>query len=527
MCKTPLVFLLILMALFGCHCSKKPTIEKKILRINLGDEPQSLDPRRVRDPNAMTLLRMCFEGLTRIGPDDTPQLALASTCSISEDLKTYRFTLRPALWSNGSSVKASDFEYAWKRALSPTFCSDQSFLLYLIKGGKQAKEDLIPLEEVAIYAEDEKTLVIELESPVPYFLELLAAPIFYPVCEEVDRRNPRWAEKAETFVCNGPFLLKAWRHHDRISVEKNPTYWDKNSVHLDGIDLAMVCSDTEMKLFEKRDLHWAGSPLSTLPLDALNGLKQEGKITPFPIAETSFIRANTEHPLLSHPKVRKALCFAIDRKAIVDHVTQGGQVPVTSLIPPSLMGKSGGYFQDADVENAAKLFKEALAELNIQEPKLTLSYIASERSYLIAQALQQQWYQALGIHITLEGIERKVYFSRLSKQDYQLAFCSWRADFHDPINFLEVFKYKTKGSNNTHWENPDYIQLLDASFTEGNSQKRLKMLQRSEEILMEAMPIFPVFQYSMLYLKDEHLRGVFLSSLGNLDFKWAILENPN
>ena len=502
----------------------------KILKINLRDEPQSLDPRLTRDPSDMTLMRMFFEGLTRIGPGDKPQLALASEVELSKDLKTYRFTLRPASWSNGDPVKAGDFVYSWTKTLDPASISDNAFLLYLIKNGKQVKAKELPIEELGVRAEDEKTLIVELESPTPYFLELIASPVFFPVHEGVDRQNPHWAEKEGSYVSNGPFLLKQWRHHDLIVAEKNPSYWDKESVHLDGIELMMVCSDTEMKLFEKGELHWAGSPISTLPLDALGSLKREGKVHPLPIAETGFIRANTKDPLLSHPKLRKALALAIDRKEIVEHVTQGGQVPVTSLVPPALMQQTEGYFQDADVQSATKLLDEALEELEISRKELshiTFSYAASERAHLIAQAIQEQWNRAFGFQVTLEAIERKVYFDRLSKQDYQLAFCSWRADFQDPINFLEVFKYNTQSTNNTHWEDPEYIQLLDASSLEPSRELRLAMLKKCEGILMEAMPIFPIFQYSLLYLKDEQLQGVFLSSLGNLDFKWSILDNSN
>ena len=151
-------------------------------------------------------------------------------------------------------------------------------------------------------------------------------------------------------------------------------------------------------------------------------------------------------------------------------------------------------------------------------------YRAKERNHLIAQAVQQQWFEAFGIRVKLESMEGKVCFDRISKQDYQIASCDWIADFADPINFLEVFKYKKGGSNNTCWENERYVQLLDASLHLSDPDQRLALLAQSEKILIEEMPIIPVFHYTMQYVNQPSLKNVVLSSMGQVDFKWASLE---
>lgn len=119
---------------------------------------------------------------------------------------------------------------------------------------------------------------------------------------------------------------------------------------------------------------------------------------------------------------------------------------------------------------------------------------------------------------------KKVYYSRLSNQDYQLAIGSWTADFKDPLNFLEVFKYKESGSNNTLWENGEYIQLLDSLKKVHSRQERRQILSDSQSLLMKEMPIIPIFHYNMVYLKNERVEGVVLSSMGTMDFKWAYLQ---
>ena len=242
-----------------------------------------------------------------------------------------------------------------------------------------------------------------------------------------------------------------------------------------------------------------------------------------PKAETAYLRVNIEIFPLDQQKLRRALALAINRKAIVDHVLQGGQRCAMGFLPPSMKLKNAGYFEDGAIEQAKELFDEAMRECGGKFPSLTLTYINSQRSHLIAQAIQQQWFDAFGVRIGLEAVERKVYFDRLSHRDYDLAFCSWGADFHDPVDFLEVFQYQ---SQNNLWEDPLYVQTLNDSFSVADSDERRVLLAKCEQILMDAMPIIPIFHYSALYLKDEKLKDVVLSSLGNLDFKWARLENP-
>lgn len=521
--------LLLAFALCLAGCSIKSKNQKGIVRFNLGDEPHSLDPRIARDPQSQMLVRMLFEGLTRIGPSDQPELAVASSLQLSEDLTTYTFTLRECFWSNGDRVKASDFTYAWNSLLDPASPSDQGYQLYMIKNAKAVKEGILPADSLGVHAVQDNILVVELEHPVPYFLELIAAPFFSPVHSLTDQANPRWAERPETYISNGPFTLESWHHHDQISVRRSKNYWDKSVVSLEGLDLFMVENDTALHLFEKGEIHWTGSPIGVIPVDALAHLKETVGISSKPRAETAFLRANTELRALSDPRVRKALALAIDRQAIAEHVLQAGQLPAQSLIPPSMQLSDQPYFDDHNPEKAKELLNQALSD-SIKDrhlEELTLTYIQSERTHLVVQALQQQWNRAFGFQVNLEGVERKVYFDRIKKRDYDLAFCSWGADFHDPINFLEVFKYKDQSTNNTGWENGTYVSLLNASSQIQDASERNSLLKRCEEILMEEMPIIPIFFYSMVYMQDPSLSGVVFSSLGNLDFKWAQLHNAN
>ena len=510
--------LLLLLPLLFCACQSS---QKSTLRVNVGAEPQTLDPRKGRDLQVVTITRMFFDGLTRAGKDDKAELAVAERVSVSEDLKTYTFHLKDTHWSNGEPVTANDFAYAWKKVLDPKFMADNAFQLYVIKNAKKAKAGACDLNSVGIYALDRNTLLVELENPTPYFLELVAFPVFFPVNQRVDQADPRWAESGKNYVSNGPFVLKEWKHSDVMEVQKNSKYWDAKSVNLPEMQLVMVNEDTEFKMYEKKELDWAGSPLSVLPLDAIAALKKQKHLNSKPLLGTYFLRTNIERAPFNNSAVRRAFAAAINRKEIVEHVTQGNQMLATSFVPPVMGLQKEVYFSDGDVELAANLLKAEGIE-NI--PEVTLLYAAGERNHLIAQTMQQQLRRALNVEIKLEGVERKVYFNRVSKQDFQLACCSWTADYNDPLTFLDIFKFKESGSNNTRWSDERYTELLDKAGVATDPEKRKEYLAQSEKVLMQAMPVIPIFHYTMLYVQNERVKDVVVSPMGTLDFKWAYLE---
>lgn len=510
-------YLVQLFLLLLCACSSSPSTN---LRVNIGSEPRTLDPRKARSLQDQTMAKVFFEGLFRINPQEKAEFSLAEKVEVSENGKVYVFTLRNAKWSNGDPVTAEDFVYAWKGVLHPEFLSEQAFQMYVIKNAKAAKSGKVDVEAVGVRALDAKTLQVELENPTPYFLDLLTMPVFFPVPSKIDRANPHWAEESTTYVCNGPFTLDQWRHSDAILVKRNPRYWDAAHVRLGGIEMVMVNEETEFKMYEKNELDWAGSPLSILPLDALPKLKEKQALYQKPFLATYFFRVNTEKAPFDDTSLRRAFALSINRKEIIEHVTQGGQLPAMGLVPPKMGLEQTAYFSDGDVDAAKLLLADAdLAAL----PPITLLYLAGERNHLIAQAVQDQWSKAFGIRIYLEPVERKVYYDRIAKKDFQLAAGSWTADFNDPLNFLEVFKFKTNGSNNTSWEDERYIALLDKAVQMVDLQERCSLFQASEEILMEAMPIIPVYYYTQLFVKGERLQDVVVSALGSIDFKWAYI----
>lgn len=512
------------------HHKKSSGSSKKVaqaIRINITSEPASLDPRKARSLNDINLIKMVMEGLIRINYEGRPAPSLADHYTISEDQKTYTFTLAKSSWSNGSPVTSHDFIYSWKKVLSPNFPADNASFLYVIKNARLIREGKLPMSMLGIQAPDDMTLVVHLEKPIPYFLELLASPIFYPVHAQTDKENPHWAENAETFVSCGPFKFAEWKHSDFISVVKHDQYWDAANVKLKNINMVMVSPETGLNMYQKNELDWEGSPFSNIPLDSMDALKEKGELHTQSFLITSFIRTNVQKAPFNSVHARKAFALAMDRKNLIDHVLGGYSAYASGLVPTSLGLRESEYFQDSNLAEAKSLLELAIKNGEISKKDLsniTLSFMSNDKNYRICQAIQQQWKEAFDIDVKIEAVEHKVYFSRVSKQDFQLALGSWVADFRDPINFLEVFRTREVGTNNTNWENHEYLNKLEKSYETQNAEERKVLLQECENILVQEMPVIPIWHGNLHYVRNDHVKNVVMSDMGGIDFKWAFVD---
>lgn len=506
--------------------AQAPSSAPKVFRANLHSEPPTADPGIAEDATSGAVVRATFDGLTRLDKDAKPMNSVAQDVKISDDRKTYTFTLRDSKWSNGEPVTAKDFEFAWKRALDPKTASNYAYQLYYIKNGEKANKGEVPLDQVGVKALDDKTLQVELENPTPFFLELTAFYTYYPVNRKVVEANPKWATEAKTHVGNGPFKIESWEHKNKMVLVKNENYWDKDAVKLDRIEFAMIEDEnTELSMWENGELDWAGAPMSSLPLDAVPALKESGKFKNYVTISTYMFKMNTEKPPFNNVKIRKAFAYAINRKEITDAVLQQGQIPATGYVPPTMGLNPDGYFKDNDVDTAKKLLAEGMKELGITKlPPITFSYNNKGENAKIAEAVQDQWKKSLGVDVKLEAKEWKVYIEDLHQGNFQIGRMSWLGDFNDPINFLEVFKEKMGGNNDTRWENAKYKELLNQSAKETDPAKRKEILKQAEAILMDEMPMTPIYFRTESYVKNDKVKDVILDPLGNVDFKWATIE---
>ncbi|MCF6138722.1 peptide ABC transporter substrate-binding protein [Pseudalkalibacillus berkeleyi] len=503
--------------------------EQKI-RVNINTEPFSLNPGLANDTTSGGVLLQTFEGLTRIGKDGKPENAMAKDVKKSEDLKKYTFTIRDATWSNGDKVTAQDFEYAWKWAINPKNEAQYAYQLYYLKNGESVNMGETPVDQLGVKAIDEKTLEVTLENPTPYFLELTAFYTYFPVNSKIAKENPKWyTDAGENYTSNGPFVMNKWAHNDKIILKKNKEYWDAKAVNLEQIEMIMVNDpNTELSMFDNGELDWAGSPMGNLPTEAIPSLKDEKRLNIEPIAGTYWYKFNTSKKPFNNVNIRKAFAYSINREAIVNNITKGGQIPGMAAVPPTMIEENEkGYFKDNEVDEAKKLLEKGLKEEGYGSvadlPAITLSYNTDESHAKVAQAIQDMWKKNLGVNVKLSNAEWKVYIDKLHSGNYQIGRMGWLGDFNDPINFLELYKEKG-GNNDTRWHNDEFASLLEKSATETDEKARLKMLKDAEEILMDEMPIAPIYFYTNTWVQNENLQDVVLSGLGDAQFKWASVK---
>jgi oligopeptide transport system substrate-binding protein len=519
--------LLVCFLVLTSSCSKESPKEPEspqTLSIAIAGDPTSLDPRLARDLPTATVLKLLYEGLTRIDRNGEAQLALAQQLLLSEDRKSYTFTLRPSSWSDGTQVTATDFEETWKSLLAPDFPAPNAYQLYIIKNAKAAKEGQLPLDQIGIKATAHDTLTVELEHPCPYFLQLLACHFFFPVPSAMRASGIVLQPQAHS-ASNGPFKFSSWQPRSQFAVEKNPAYWDADAVKMEKIALLVLDENTALQLFLSDQLDWAGSPLSTLPQDAVPALKAQKLLQIASGAGTQWFRFNTQVPPFNDPRLRRALSLALNRQEIAEHVTQGGQTPAIGIIPPVLGIPPQHYYQDHDTAEAQRLFKEAQPAL-MQKP-IFLRYVSNDRNQKIAQTVQQQWNSLFGPLVELQGSEAQLFLDHLRRGDYQVALGSWFADIRDPLNFLEIFESKQRATNQTFWESARYQTLLERSTQENAPEERLRTLLEAEELLMEAMPVAPLLHSSFNYLVSPRVQNVYFSELGYLDFKHAYMRETS
>lgn len=532
-CRHFWMFFLLCGLLVGCKKSELTPQERwknQILTLNIFSEPPTLDPGQSTDSPSGTVLNMLFEPLMRRGPNNLPQPATAESVTVSEDGKTYTFHLRESYWSNGDPVTAHDFIYAWKRVLKPSFPSNFAYQLYVIKGAENAKEGKGSLDDVGLHAPDDHTLVVELENPTPYFNELLQISCFLPIHQATDEGNPKWPlEASMNYVSNGPFRLTSWTHNNELVLERNPNYWDRSAVKLNKIILLMIeDSNTELGLFEDKVIDWTGKPVSMgIPTDAIPNLTASGRLEFRPMAAVYYYQFNvTKFPMQS-ANIRRAFAYAIDRQAIVSNITKGGERPATCMVPPPLSLQKEKCFRDHNIAEAQRLFNMGLKELGTTKEKLPpiiISYNSGEGHHKLAQTIQQQWKATFGIDVTLENLEWKVYLDKLQQGDFMIGRMTYIADYNDPYTFLNPFKYKDGRLNHTCWFDDNYNALLEEAAKSSDNQHRLALLKTAELKLIHQMPAIPVYFLTNSFMRNPFLKGVYLSPIGEADFKTAYFD---
>lgn len=520
-------FCVLLCVMMACNPNQSSkSMKEQNLRINLRKEPLSLDPRKGNDMVTSQIHFMLYEGLFRLNPDMSLSLAQAESYEISADHKIYTFHLKTTSWSDGSPVTAYDFEKAWKSILDPDFSSPDAYLLYPIKNAKAVKAGKLPLDQVAIQAQDAKTLVVELEMPTPYFLQILASSVLLPVNATMDKNNPNWANQPAQLLSNGPFKLKEWRFNQEMVFEKNPHYHLANRVKLSHIFIEIM--DREMAvlhMFASGYFDLVGTPLSFFPRELIDDLEKKKLLSFYPVATTKFLAFNTSRPPFHNANIRKALALAINRKSIVDHITRLNEKEALNIIPPALLANDSAYFSDGDLVKAKEYLQKGMDELQVKDlGPITFMYVSSEINHTLAQALQQMWSKNLGVHVNLQNVEFKTLHERSAQGNFSIGLFAWLADYGDSMNILERFIDKTNHRNYPKWENSLYNHLIEEAHQATTQSQYLAKIKEAERLLIDEMPLTCLFHENYTFLIHPRVKGFAVSPLGHIYFDQITID---
>lgn len=507
--------------------------EQGILLLGNGAEPKTLDPQRATGVTENRIISSLVEGLVAYHPtdDNLPEPGVAERWEPNADASQWTFFLRPdALWSNGDPVTADDFVYSYRRMLDPGFTGEYAQMLYVLANAEAYHRGRIgDFTEVGVEALDAGTLRFTLVGPTPYFLNMLKHYSWFPVHPETIEAHGGPLDLSgawtlpEHFVGNGAFVLDEWRPNQYIRVAASPTYWDRQRLRLKEVYFFPVEDDnTEKRMFDSGLLHLT----STVPTNDIPRLKTSRPdiLHIDDYLGTYFFRLNVTRPPLNNPLVRKALNYATDRRAIVEKVTLGDQKPATAYVPPGFEG----YTSPVELRHDPALARSSLAQAGFPGgqgfPELRLLFNTSEGHRKVAEALVAMWNDVLGINLQLENKEWKVYLDAQTHLDYDISRSGWIGDYMDPVTFLEMFT-TGNGNNDTGWSNPRYDDLISRAFRSPDEASHFSLLREAEAILLEELPIVPLYWYTRIYLKDPRLKGWEPKLLDNHPLKYVFFGN--
>ena len=491
----------------------------------------TLDTRGITWLQDMRIAYALYEGLYTLDPRTLkPVLGCADRVDITPDKTVYTFHIRDgARWCNGDDVTAGDFIFAWRRALEQP--GDYTYLFNCIAGAEAYKTACgqgkpADFSTVGVKAIARKTLRVHLKQPVKFFPDLCAYVSYLPLHEPsmrkfriVDAKTGRVSYDARftrppNLVGNGPYRLESWEFKQRLRLVASDYYWNRAAVKSKVID-ALCYSDvrTAFLRYEMGGIDWISDINSMDAADLLARGRKDIHI--FPGFGTYFYSINCQPKLkdgrpnpLADVRVRQSLCMALNKRPIIDNVTRLHQPIADTFLPPSVFA---GYQSPQGLPHDPQRARQLLADAGYPGgrgfPKLSILYNEGDEHGLIAQICRKQWLDVLGIDIELEALEIKSFRQRLHGRDYTIARASWMGDYDDPSNFLGKF-ISTSDNNDAGWANARYDRLCRDGETETDPTRRNAMFTQAEQILVDDVPIIPLYFYVNCYLYPDRVRGL-------------------
>lgn len=506
-----------------------PTL--KTVKFNVGFDPETFDPQASDNlENSMVVTQM-YDTLYRENVNGEFEPSLATGYTLSDDGLVYTFTLRDGLtFADGTPLTAEDVAFSWTRALDPVNAFPYSYQLYYIKNGAAFNEGTATAADLGLEVVDEKTLVVTLEAPTPYFVSLTGFTTYGIVSKAFVEKQETYGVDAASSLASGPFTIAEWNQGQYVKFVKNENYWDAENVHLDELYMYAVGeSSTEIQMYETEQLDITYKTMS--PADQTR-LGAEGLLKEWASLMTSYITVNTELEPLNDVRVRNALLLALNRKQIAEAVIMNAEA-VTGFVPngytavddPSKLFRNETLIPaEGDVAKAQQLLADAGYPNGEGFPTdFELLYTSNESNKALCEAIVEMWRVNLGITVVASPLDGTTRAERRKNGDFAFSNDGWSTDYLDPFSFLEL---GITGNiyNFAKYSNADYDALMDIVKNTSDQTVRQEKMVAAEKIYVADAPVLPLANSKKLYMQKDNIKNVVRSLLGQIDFKWTDVE---
>lgn len=521
----------------GATAAKAYDLETQSITTSIRQEPPQLDSTRQQDTTSDMILGHVIEGLARYDAQNRIVPGVAERWEIRPDGATF-WLREDSVWSDGKPVTAHDFVFAWQTVVDPATASPYAFIVYTVKNGEAINNRELPRSALGVRAVSDRVLEVEFENPIGYFDKLIAFSTFDPIREDFYRsRNGRYAADAEDLLYNGPFRITRWVHGASLRLEKNPTYWNRDAIRLNAIDIAYITTDTNARL----NLFADGRVVDVdhIPGEALEQvLQKRWPVGRFADGSVWYLEINQrpDRAIGRNLHFRKAVQLADDRAELVYKVLKTPSYSVAeSLFPAWLKGAEGPFRAEhppppiqTDPVAAREHLETARQELGLEEfPPLVLLSQDSPNAVKHSEYVQDKLRRVLGLDVSIDRQIFKQYLEKANNGDFDLLVSGWNPDFDDPMTFADLFA-SWNDNNRGHYENPVLDRNVRIAQSSLDPHARMTAFGEIQRILIDDAAIVLNYERGVMYVQDPHVKGVVRRAVGpEPDYTYAYLvENP-
>jgi oligopeptide transport system substrate-binding protein len=518
------------------------------LTLNLASEPASIDPALNSAVDGAVMLNHFFEGLVKLAPEGSAagvemsdavlapgQAERWDVVNNADGTQVWTFQLRQDIkWSDGQSVTADDFVYAWQRLVDPATAADYAYMLDVVVNALDVMDGVKAPSELGVKALDASTFEVTLITNVPYFTDIAGFPAAFPVRRDIiEKYGDQWTFDPASYIGNGTYKLESWNHSEQIVAVKNENHYDYANLGPEKLIFKLMDDQNAMlNGWQTGELDY----IEDLPLEEIPGLLASGDLKIVPYLGTYYVEFQTTRAPFDNPKVREAFNLVIDRTFIVKNITQTGQLPASGFVPSGIydVGQTGDFrevggdyysIKDADYaancERARKLLEEAGFPGGAGFPTVEYLYNTSEAHKAVAEALQNMWQTELGVSVQLQNEEWSTFLETRKDGHFSICRGGWIADYNDAINFLDMF-VTGGGNNDPQYANPDFDKLIRDIKAVSDSAARIKLLHTAEDTLLgQDWVVAPIYFYTNKYMLNGGITGLFRTPMGFTIFAYA------